>query len=142
VLRLVNKNRSVYRNKNYKFEITPELERLAQEAEAILKSRIGARKDIIEKYNTNIKTKGPLSMIRWIVDNPGRQWTSSLNPTPIHPRDYYNHNLYIPHTVGLDSKIESCIRLCCKHTRLINRDAVNIILSKLCWSIANDMLSF
>jgi hypothetical protein len=47
--------------------------------------------------------------IRWIVRNPGTQWTSSINPIVEHPRDWYG-SLYRSFKLG-DEAVETCLRL-------------------------------
>lgn len=59
--------------------------------------------------NSLIATK-LLTGIKWITDNPGRQWTASFNPIMEDPRDFYGEH-YVPFTVGIPSDIESMLRL-------------------------------
>lgn len=47
--------------------------------------------------------------VRWIVKNPGTQWTSSINPIVEHPRDWYGP-LYRSFRLG-DQELETCLRL-------------------------------
>lgn len=51
-----------------------------------------------------------LTGIKWITENPGRQWTSSINPIVADPRDWYGQH-YIPVLTGIPESIESCLRL-------------------------------
>jgi len=51
-----------------------------------------------------------LTGIKWITKNPGRQWTSSINPIVANPREWYGEN-YIPVITGIPVDIESCLRL-------------------------------
>ena len=48
--------------------------------------------------------------IKWITENPGRQWTSSINPIVADPREWYGEN-YIPVITGIPINIESILRL-------------------------------
>lgn len=48
--------------------------------------------------------------IKWITTNPGRQWTSSLNPVYEDPREWYGKH-YIPVLTGIPESIETCLRL-------------------------------
>jgi len=48
--------------------------------------------------------------IKWITKNPGRQWTSSINPIIADPRLWYGDN-YVPIVTGIPVEIESCLRL-------------------------------
>jgi hypothetical protein len=51
-----------------------------------------------------------LTGIKWITENPGRQWTSSINPIIANPREWYGEN-YIPVVTGIPIEIELCLRL-------------------------------
>lgn len=48
--------------------------------------------------------------INWITRNPGRQWTASINPSVESATNYYG-KYYTRVTIGLDSKVESVLRL-------------------------------
>ena len=48
--------------------------------------------------------------IKWITQNPGRQWTSSINPIIADPREWYGKH-YIPVITGIPSEIEATMRL-------------------------------
>jgi hypothetical protein len=56
--------------------------------------------------------KERLKGINWITQNPGRQWTSSINPIVSDPREWYGEN-YIPVITGIPIDIESTLRLFC-----------------------------
>jgi hypothetical protein len=47
--------------------------------------------------------------VRWIIRNPGTQWTSSINPIVAHPRDWYGP-YYRSFRLG-DEAVETCLRL-------------------------------
>jgi hypothetical protein len=51
-----------------------------------------------------------LKGIKWITENPGRQWTASINPIVADPREWYGDK-YIPVQTGIPVEIESCLRL-------------------------------
>lgn len=76
--------------------------------------------------------------IRWITNNPGRQWTSSINPEVGDPRDYYGHEHYTRFTVGIPSEIETAIRLGIRDPNSPlyilkgKRDVIRLILSHVC----------
>lgn len=57
------------------------------------------------------QAKRKLVGIQWITNNPGRQWTSSINPEVGDPRDYYGREHYTSFTIGIPSEIETAIRL-------------------------------
>jgi len=61
------------------------------------------------KRNDQICKKN-LTGIKWIIENPGRQWTSSINPIFKDPRDWYGKH-YIPVLVGIPPEIETTLRL-------------------------------
>jgi hypothetical protein len=66
---------------------------------------------MIENINKNNKIcKNNLTGIKWITENPGRQWTSSINPIFKDPRDWYG-KYYTPVFVGIPPEIETCLRL-------------------------------
>ena len=66
---------------------------------------------MIENIKENDKIcKENLTGIRWITENPGRQWTSSINPIFKNPRDWYG-KYYVPVLVGIQPEIETLLRL-------------------------------
>ena len=75
------------------------------------KNYIEARDLMIENIRNNDKIcKDNLTGIKWITENPGRQWTSSINPIFKDPRDWYGKH-YVPVLVGIPPEIETCLRL-------------------------------
>jgi hypothetical protein len=82
--------------------------------------------------NIMIARENAIRGVRWITTNPGRQWTSSLNLTPVEPCDYYNPALYTPFYIGVPEPVETLLRLCTKHKaglfQYLNRDSLNLIL--------------
>ena len=68
-------------------------------------------KMIIDKMINNAKIcQEKLIGINWITKNPGRQWTSSINPIIEDPREWYGKH-YIPVKTGIPEDIETCLRL-------------------------------
>lgn len=55
------------------------------------------------------KVKKNLTGVNWIVTNPGRQWTSSINPIMEDPREWYGP-LYNSFRIGCE-KVETTLRL-------------------------------
>lgn len=53
-------------------------------------------RDIAQKVQT---TANNLAGIKWITSNPGRQWTSSINPIVADPRDWYGE-YYRPYLIN------------------------------------------
>lgn len=51
-----------------------------------------------------------LTGVKWITENPGRQWTSSINPIFKNPRDFYGE-CYKSFTVGIPDEVETLLRL-------------------------------
>jgi len=70
-----------------------------------------ATESMIETIWDNEKIcKKNLTGLKWITENPGRQWTSSINPVFENPRDWYGKH-YIPVLVGIPPEIETTLRL-------------------------------
>jgi hypothetical protein len=87
---------------------------------------INQRDLMIENIKKNDKIcKDNLTGIKWITENPGRQWTSSINPIFKDPRDWYGKH-YIPVFVGIPPEIETCMRL----MRLERTESIWTILPK------------
>jgi hypothetical protein len=88
------------------------------------------------RAESNIQiVKERLKGIKWITDNPGRQWTSSINPIIEDPRDWYNspeHDNYTPFITGYPEHELTLrlLRLRCPLFKHLNRDLMNIILAK------------
>jgi len=77
-----------------------------------------------------------LSGIKWITENPGRQWTSSINPIIEDPREWYGEK-YVSFVTGFP-KEEQTLRLIKKRSKLwniLNKDIFNMVLKK--YTIAN-----
>ena len=88
--------------------------------------------EIIESNNELCKKE--LTGIKWITENPGRQWTSSINPIFKDPRDWYGKH-YIPVLVGIPPEIETTMRL-------MKLERTNSFLSKLPNDIFNMLLFY
>ena len=73
--------------------------------------------------------KKKLTGIKWIVNNPGRQWTSSINPIIEDPRKWYGQH-YIPVLTGIPIEIETCLRLARLRSiwSLLPDDVFNLIM--------------
>lgn len=56
-----------------------------------------------------IASRSNLIGIKWILRNPGTQWTSSINPIVKHPRDWYGE-YYRSFRLG-NQEVETCLRL-------------------------------
>jgi hypothetical protein len=69
----------------------------------------------VDEFNNEIKKHGPLSKIVWITENPGRQWTSSINPAFAKPAEYFYPGYCIPLQIGVSPQIETLLRLLTKH---------------------------
>ena len=66
---------------------------------------------VVNKMMTNAEIcMKNLIGIKWITQDPGRQWTSSINPIIADPRDWYGKH-YEPVLTGIPEEIESCLRL-------------------------------
>ena len=98
---------------------------------------------MIENIRKNNKIcKENLIGIKWITDNPGRQWTSSINPIFKDPREWYGKH-YIQVLVGIPSEIETCLRLMRlektnSYWVILPKDVFDLLLSHILEVYAND----
>ena len=98
---------------------------------------------MVENIKTNDKIcKNNLTGIKWITENPGRQWTSSINPIFKDPRDWYGKH-YIPVLVGIPVEIETCLRLLCLERTgsswsMLPKDMFDLILFYILRTYANE----
>jgi hypothetical protein len=101
-----SKNIDFYKVSRYFGELTPEA----------IKNRDSNEYDVyrdimIDKMMTNNKTCNEnLKGVKWITQNPGRQWTSSINPIIKDPREWYGKH-YRPVLTGIPEEIENTLRL-------------------------------
>lgn len=102
---------------------------------------------MIEKMISNAKIcEDKLRGIKWITTNPGRQWTSSINPVFADPREWYGKH-YVPVLTGIPESIETCLRLMrLPHVEsqfsTLPTDIFNIILMYVCKNYANDAWTY
>ena len=101
--------------------------------------RFGVFRD--QKYNTpdwlaNIEAfrdrriaemRPKLIGLQWITQNPGRQWTSSINPALIGARQFYG-KFYTPAYVILSPDVETVVRLVLKRLGVV-KDIRTLIIS-------------
>ncbi len=98
---------------------------------------------VIQKMKINLETcKERLIGIKWITQNPGRQWTASINPIIADPREWYGKH-YIPVITGIPSEIETIMRLMrLPKTEsiwtMIDDDVFNLLLQYIMKSYADD----
>ena len=85
---------------------------IMQEVQQYLLTRIQPK---VDAFNNEIRTNGPLSKIIWITENPGRQWTASINPTFSKASEYFNPLVYKPFLIGIPTETETLLRLLTKH---------------------------
>jgi len=101
---------------------------------------IEIRNFMIDRMQANaIKAHKELQGIKWITQNPGRQWTSSINPIITDPRDWYGKS-YVSFRTGIPVNVETILRLLIKRKSvftIINKDMFNIILLKLAKTLCN-----
>ncbi len=73
-----------------------------------------------------------LKGLKWIVQNPDRQWTSSVNPEVVKARDFYGEH-YCRIIVGIESDIETFLRIAMKTKGTVwyrmPKDIFNMIIS-------------
>jgi hypothetical protein len=131
-------NNNFYQLSKYFGKLTPEVVKIQHTDEYYKYQDI-----IIDKMITNAEIcKEKLVGIKWITQNPGRQWTSSINPIIADPREWYGKN-YIPVVTGIPPEIETTMRLLClPKTKsvwtIINNDIFNVICLHLFHIYAND----
>jgi hypothetical protein len=118
---------------NYDNSIEDRVRRVYEKIEHIM---VILRRRIVT--NVEIVTEN-LKEIKWITENPGRQWTSSINPIIADPREWYNDptderfsDNYKPFRIGFP-EYEMTLRLLRKRDsvfRILNRDLVSIVVLK------------
>ena len=65
-----------------------------------------------ERMKVNaVKCEERLRGLKWISQEPGRQWTSSIRPIRERPVDFYGVRFYTPFQIGMPVEVESTIRL-------------------------------
>mgnify|MGYP003473879308 FL=1 len=89
-----------------------EVHKLLLDIRELLFSKV---RDNFSKFNYELSIDGPLSKTRWITENPGRQWTSSINPVFMNPKSYFRKNIYSSVRIGLPPDVETTIRLVLNH---------------------------
>jgi hypothetical protein len=98
---------------------------------------------IVDKMMINAEIcKKNLIGIKWITQNPGRQWTSSINPIIADPREWYGKH-YDPVVTGIPSEVENIMRLMRLSKtesvwNMIDNDVFNVICLHLFHIYAND----
>ena len=131
-------NRNFYKLIKYFGKLTPEVIKIQHTNEYYKYCDI-----IIEKMKSNADVcKEKLVGIKWMTQNPGRQWTSSINPIIADPREWYGKH-YVPVITGIPSEIEATIRLMrLSKTEsvwtMINDDLFNVICIHLLQKYADD----
>ena len=131
-------NNNFYKLSKLFGKLTPEVMKIQQTDEYYKYRDI-----VIDKMKINAEVcKEKLIGIKWITQNPGRQWTSSINPIIADPREWYGKH-YDPVITGIPLEIETTMRL----MRLpktesvwttINNDVFYMICFHLLHKYAND----
>ena len=57
------------------------------------------------------KAKNKLKTVTWRINNPGTQWTSSINPIIKDPRDWYGKEIYTSFRILIPENVETCFRM-------------------------------
>ena len=131
-------NRNFYRLIKYFGKLTPEVIKIQHTDKYYEYCNI-----IIEKMKVNANIcEEKLIGIKWMTQNPGRQWTSSINPIIADPREWYGKH-YIPVITGIPSEIEATMRLMrLPKTEsiwtMISDDVFNVICMHLLRKYADD----
>lgn len=65
-----------------------------------------------ERMKANaVKAQQRLKGLKWITQEPGRQWTSSIKPIREAPVDFYGVRYYTPFSIGMPPEVETILRL-------------------------------
>jgi len=65
-----------------------------------------------ERMIANVpKCEQRLKGLKWITQEPGRQWTSSIKPIRESPVDFYGVKYYTPFSIGMPVEVETTLRL-------------------------------
>jgi len=95
---------------------------------------------LLADVKSNIKEcQDRLGVVHWIVDNPGRQYTSSINPIIENPVDWYGPVFYSAVQLG-NPKLETTLRLIHKIKMADNdlsklpKDIFKIVLQMIMWN--------
>ncbi|MFS8160039.1 MAG: hypothetical protein ACMG6E_07480, partial [Candidatus Roizmanbacteria bacterium] len=89
----------------------------------------------LEKLTTLAHTT--LRGLKWITSNPGRQWTSSINPAIINIADYYGETFYrvahghTPVIIGLAPDIEMTLRHAWTTMFDLSKELCNLLFYKI-----------
>lgn len=141
--KIAEKARNVHKNEKYDFyhllkcfgRLTPEVIKVRDTEQYDNYVKI-----MVEKMTNNANIcQQNLIGIKWITENPGRQWTSSINPIIEDPRLWYGKH-YIPVLTGIPQEIESCLRLLrLRHPwHYLDNETFNIIMLYLLQYYAED----
>jgi len=78
-----------------------------------------------------VQLKASMKGVQWIIENPQRQWTSSINPIIEHPSEWYGPKNYRPFLIGTNPLIEAVLIIRKRQGtffNLMNRDVFRMIL--------------
>jgi hypothetical protein len=102
---------------------------------------------VIDKMITNAEIcKEKLVGVKWITQNLGRQWTSSINPIIADPREWYGKH-YEPVVTGIPQEVETIMRLMRLSKtesvwNMIDNDVFDVICLHLLYEYSNDAWSY
>lgn len=104
--------------------------------------------ELYEKYTNTIMDKITTGMaeaqmksnkVNWIVNNPMRQWTSSINNIKTDPQTYFGKDIYTEFAITISEPVETLLRLFTKHKigpfAHLNRNTLNIIIKHYIFSL-------
>lgn len=97
--------------------------------------------ELYEKYTNTIMDKITAGMaeaqqksksVNWIINNPMRQWTSSINCIKTDPTTYFNQDIYTEFAITISEPVETLLRLLTKHKvgpfSYLDRNTLNKII--------------
>lgn len=112
-----------------------------QDREKLIQKAIKVKQILVARSEKNIRIVAEnLKGIKWITQDPQRQWTSSINPIITNPKDYYGGQ-YVTYRIGMNLEYEIALRLIRNKKTSPNllsnlsKDLFKIVIAKLFFSI-------
>jgi len=126
-------------------EFVPEFRRLYERRSYDQELFVSRMNEIINILNTrminNCKImERELVGVKWITQDPGRQYTSSINPIIKDPRDFYG-DWYVPFHIGIPRNVEITLYLIRKHQTINKNDNGRELNSRELGNLPRDLFS-